>query len=363
MEIINSEVAWDPYVKEKKLGEHMKISDIHFQILKHKDDKGLIEEFLKLIKQYEMAAYYKTVYEECGLEFDQKFYDDMVDNNTKVLAEMEDKLSKAKETQGDDDILDLYIEKANLLFELGQKNECLAAYEESLEHKMSLNMKIDIYMRIMDLSLFHDDMELFKNIIKRDLSIAADLFMTCIPTFTSYSLFTFQTEIMYSIICCIISKSRADIKKYLIDSSDTTIVLTDIPIIKSLLYSFYECRYKDFFLALLDLEPILENDKYMSKHIHYIIRELRIQAYNQYLKSYKTCTMDSIAHIFGVSTQFIDQELSRFISAGRIQAKIDKIGNIIETKSKEYDSVYNDIFKKGDAMIERLQQSARNVNI
>ena len=37
------------------------------------------------------------------------------------------------------------------------------------------------------------------------------------------------------------------------------------------------------------------------------------------------CTMSTMANAFGVSVAFIDKELSRFISAGRINAKIDKV--------------------------------------
>lgn len=37
------------------------------------------------------------------------------------------------------------------------------------------------------------------------------------------------------------------------------------------------------------------------------------------------CTLQSMADSFGVSTSFINSELSRFISEGQIHAKIDRV--------------------------------------
>ena len=51
----------------------------------------------------------------------------------------------------------------------------------------------------------------------------------------------------------------------------------------------------------------------------------------QFLESYKSVTLKSMAESFGVSIDFIDQELADFIVAGRLPAKIDKVAGIIET--------------------------------
>ena len=45
----------------------------------------------------------------------------------------------------------------------------------------------------------------------------------------------------------------------------------------------------------------------------------------QFLESYKSVTLSSMATAFGVSVDFIDQELVDFIVAGRLPAKIDKV--------------------------------------
>ncbi len=42
-------------------------------------------------------------------------------------------------------------------------------------------------------------------------------------------------------------------------------------------------------------------------------------------------TIESMAAAFDVSRSFLDQEVSDFIVAGRLNAKIDKVAGIIET--------------------------------
>ena len=45
----------------------------------------------------------------------------------------------------------------------------------------------------------------------------------------------------------------------------------------------------------------------------------------QFLDSYKSVTLESMASAFGVSIDFIDYELVDFIVAGRLPAKIDRV--------------------------------------
>jgi len=47
--------------------------------------------------------------------------------------------------------------------------------------------------------------------------------------------------------------------------------------------------------------------------------------YGQFLEAYKSVMVGTMASAFGVSTEFLDAELSRFIAAGKLNAKIDKV--------------------------------------
>lgn len=172
--------------------------------------------------------------------------------------------------------------------------------------------------------------------LSKDFTKVAELYCATIPTFTSFSVFSFNDFVKYAVISSIMTQSRSNIKRDLVNSSDVEMSLLEMPTLRQLLSSFDECRYRDFFLALLDLEPILKQDPYLLPSVSLIIGELRLKAYQQFLDSFKwydsrggvsdSCTLQSMADSFGVSTPFINSELARFISEGRIQAKIDRVG-------------------------------------
>ena len=99
--------------------------------------------------------------------------------------------------------------------------------------------------------------------------------------------------------------------------------------------TFYEGEYTQFLQELFYIIQVLKKDFYLSKHYNYFINEIRVKTYSQFLQSYKTLTIDNMAYVLGVSTNFIERELSKFISQGRINAKIDKVSEIIECNHNE----------------------------
>lgn len=58
---------------------------------------------------------------------------------------------------------------------------------------------------------------------------------------------------------------------------------------------------------------------------------MRLVAYQQYLESYKSVTIENMAMAFGVSCDFIDKDLSTFIYNGKLNCKIDKVSGVIES--------------------------------
>ncbi len=58
-------------------------------------------------------------------------------------------------------------------------------------------------------------------------------------------------------------------------------VISEIPNISALVNSLYDCRYRDFMVAVVELNTQLESDRYFARHSTYLVRELRILAYTQ----------------------------------------------------------------------------------
>jgi 26S proteasome regulatory subunit N7 len=71
-----------------------------------------------------------------------------------------------------------------------------------------------------------------------------------------------------------------------------------------------------------------------------------------------------MARSFGVSSEFIDKELSNFIYIGKINCKIDKVSGVIESnRPNRKAGLFNDTVKHGDMLLNRIQKLARAFDI
>ena len=143
-----------------------------------------------------------------------------------------------------------------------------------------------------------------------------------------------------------------------------TQVIKQLPHLSTLVTSLYDCEYATFFAVLPELEALLLKDRYLAQHARFVIRELRVLVYTQFLEAYKTVTLASMAAAFGISVEFVDRELARFISVGRLNAKVDKVANVVETtRADQKSKKYQETIKSGDVLLNRIQQLARCVSI
>ena len=108
----------------------------------------------------------------------------------------------------------------------------------------------------------------------------------------------------------LLNMDRPSLKKKILESSEAIVYLNKLPQIKEYIDSFYYCRYKDFFKSFVSIIEIVRNDSFLKHHLRYFIRETRIVIYSQFLESYKTVKLTSMAQEFGVSVEFIDRELA-----------------------------------------------------
>ena len=91
---------------------------------------------------------------------------------------------------------------------------------------------------------------------------------------------------------------------------------------------------------------------------------MRLVAYKQYLESFKSVTIENMAQAFGVSSEFIDKELSQFIYTGRINCKIDKVQGVVESnRPNKKATLFNQTVKQGDHLLNRVQKLARALDI
>ncbi len=157
---------------------------------------------------------------------------------------------------------------------------------------------------------------------------------------------------------------RTEIKSKIIDGPEIRSVKEDVAVAFKLVNALYDCDYKAYLYAMVEVEAVLITDRFLQPHSGFIMRELHVLGYKQFLDSYKSVTLDSMAKSFGVSVDFLDMQLSRFIAAGRLSAKIDKFGGVVETNRPDLKNAqYRDMIQQGDLLLNRIQKLARVVDV
>jgi len=141
-------------------------------------------------------------------------------------------------------------------------------------------------------------------------------------------------------------------------------VIGNVPHLAYLVNSFYESNYAQFFVSLAEITDMLKTNRYLAAHAGYFCKEMRIAAYAQLLESYRSVQLENMAHAFGVSEEFLDRELSRFIASGRLHCKIDKVGGIVVTNRPDTKNAqYLITIKQGDLLLNRVQKLSRVINL
>jgi 26S proteasome regulatory subunit N7 len=149
-----------------------------------------------------------------------------------------------------------------------------------------------------------------------------------------------------------------------VDAPEILAVIGKVPHLSEFLNSLYNCQYKSFFIGFSGLTEQIKLDRYLQPHFRYYMREVRTVVYSQFLESYKSVTMEAMAAAFGVTVDFIDQELSRFIAAGKLHCKIDKVAGVLETNRPDArNAFYQATIKQGDFLLNRIQKLSRVIDL
>jgi len=314
--------------------------------------------------------------------------------HAETMKELEAKVEEAKESAGDMEVLEARFEVARFAAKSLSKDEALEAYDKVLAlPKLSSGKTIDAMMEQARVASFHGDTKrnaqliqkavkiandggdwdrrnrlkvynALSQILARDIKTAATLLIDCIATFSCNELCSYTDFVVYTIITNILHLPRTELKEKIIDGPEILSVANDIPTVSKLVNALYECDYKAYLHAMVEVQPILVADRFLQPHAGYIIRELHVLGYKQFLDSYKSVTIESMASSFGVGTQFLDLQLSRFIAAGRLTAKIDKFGGVVETNRPDLKNAqYRDMIQQGDLLLNRIQKLARVVDL
>jgi len=177
-------------------------------------------------------------------------------------------------------------------------------------------------------------------------------------------LIDYETYIFYTILMCVVSLDRVTLKNKVLHAPEILQVIEKMPNAGSLMSSLYNCIYAPFFVSLAEITETMKRNRLLAPHAGFYCKEMRVIAYAQLLASYRSVQLESMANAFGVTVEFLDKEISRFIASGRLHCKIDKVGGIIETNRPDSKNAqYQTTIKQGDALLNRIQKLSRIINL
>ncbi|KAM7483418.1 hypothetical protein LguiB_008001 [Lonicera macranthoides] len=386
------------------------------------DKVRLRDEVLTSVVADDMAPLYETLAASSVLNLDQKVLDSMrakIDDELKKLDENSKlafgrkplgrtwqlvlstdiylvnlrRITDAEENLGESEVREAHLAKSLFYIRIGDKEKALEQLKLTESKTVAVGQRMDLVFHTLQIGFFYMDFDLIsksidkakklfeeggdwerKNRLKvyeglycmstRNFKKAADLFLDSISTFTTYELFTYDTFIFYTVLTSIITLDRVSLKQKVVDAPEILTVIGKIPYLSEFLNSLYDCQYKSFFSAFAGLTEHIKLDRYLHPHFRYYMREIRTVVYSQFLESYKSVTIDAMAKAFGVTVDFIDLELSRFIAAGKLHCKIDKVAGVLETNRPDAkNALYQATIKQGDFLLNRIQKLSRVIDL
>ena len=315
-------------------------------------------------------------------------------------SEGQERIDKLKRKMSEEEKMVEQTDPAHYLFEIAKiykekkvYDTAVEKFKEVIEKTQSFNTKMDSYFEICHIGLQLKDQKILteylgkceqalktggdwekknrlkvysglNHLLNKNFKEAGKLFLEALMTFTSYELFDFKTFVFYVAITNIITVDRQTLKQKIIDNSDVLSCINDIPNLKEFLNTFYNGEYAEFFRYFYIICQRLKTDFYISKHLNYFMNEMRYKVYSQFLQSYKTVTMENMAAVFGVRVEFIDQELSNFISQGKLSAKIDKVSGIIECSQSDLTiDLYQSTLRDSDILLNKIHKLSKLLEV
>lgn len=359
----------------------------------HAKNEQLVKDLLAAVAEHRMAPFYEDLCRDLKLPVDSALLAQLKAENEARIKELDAAIEDAEKNLGEMEIREANLAKAEYLSSIGHKDLALTALRHTYEKTASLGQRLDLLFHMIRIGFFFMDHDLISRTVERakslmeeggdwdrrnrlrvyqglhsmsirDFKSAAKLFLDTVSTFTCYELCDYKTFVTYTVLCAMISLERVDLRSKVTKGSEILEVLHGLPDINEFLFSLYNCQYSLFFKKLAGVEQYMKLDRFFAPHFRFYAREMRVLAYSQLLESYQSLTLQYMADAFGVTVTFMDSELARFIAAGRLHCKIDKVNGVVETNrpdNKNYQ--YQACIKQGDILLNRIQKLSRVINI
>lgn len=321
-----------------------------------------------------------------------------MEKNEQKIADFKKKIEEIEENdEGELERAQAWINLGEYYAQIGDRINAQETLEKALEKAISTGAKIDVMLTITRIGFFYNDQLFVKDRLAqtnamiekggdwerrnryktykgihslaiRDFKEAANLLVDSLATFTSIELTSYENIATYASVAGLFALERTDLKAKVVDSPDLLSLINTTPAlqsISSLTISLYTSDYASYFPFLLETyDNVLIPSKYLNVHADYFVREMRRKVYAQLLESYKTLSLKSMASAFGVSVEFLDNDLGKFIPNRQLNCVIDRVNGIVETNRPDNKNAqYSLLVKQGDGLLTKLQKYGAAVRL
>ena len=350
------------------------------------DKEKLKDEMLGIVTDHNMVSYYGALCEQFGWSEDAKLLDQMNTKNAKEIKAREEDLSVAKEGFVSSYVNEALQKMCDMYYTMGDQTSFLKYQKMCLEKPIENEGKLDLHLQRIRLGLacynnasvlvsFSHAHELLKKHVDwerrirlnvyealylvsvRKWSEATVLLLDSIPTFNAHEVVTFKTFLFITLVVSLVALDRPTLKKKIIGCSEVEMILSDLPSCRELLHALHLCAYEHVFLALRKLGEEMQQNVLLAPHVSYAYRELRIRYFTQFLESYRSVALTSMATAFKITVKALVHQLDMFIASGRLPCEIDKgCGRVYTINVNPIHDCYRQLMQKGDRLMERIQK-------
>ena len=114
-----------------------------------------------------MAPFYVAVCELLGWKTDAALLSSMQAANAAKLVELDAAIAECEEKEGETEIREAYLARAEHYIAIGEKDVSYTAIEETYKKTVAMGLRLDLVLSKLRVGLFFDDLTVVKNEIDR----------------------------------------------------------------------------------------------------------------------------------------------------------------------------------------------------
>ena len=145
--------------------DYMKIAQLRFAA--SQKVAGAADELKKVITARKMTPLYIAVCEQLGWKSDAALLSSMKADNATALEALDAKIKESEEQEGETEIREAFLARAEHHIAIGEKDVAYAAIEETYKKTVAMGLRLDLVLSKLRVGLFFDDLTVVKNEIDR----------------------------------------------------------------------------------------------------------------------------------------------------------------------------------------------------